>query len=115
MTGQYNDEPSFERWELGKYQERNHNMDIPVWNESGEVVAWVNDKGGVTRINGRLIAAAPELLKACEKAQQHLLRIYKNNYAERGLEPDLFDEGNEKIAYLHQVIARATGTDGKGE
>lgn len=46
--------------------------------------------------NARLIAAAPDLLEACTRAAEWLMR---------------FGAGPENVAWLHAAIAKATGTE----
>jgi hypothetical protein len=85
------------RWEYDP-TDRTSGAPEAIW-ESGQVIARVEDVGGPTRANGRLIAAAPELLEAC--------KAYLFASQEGGIShADYFEVARRKI---EAAIAKAEG------
>jgi hypothetical protein len=90
------------QWEFGDVDHCSYGHEQEIVDSDGDTVAWVQCYEG-DDTNARHIAAAPDLLEAC----QRLLDDFKLAITELGFEED------EKcaIAWAEEAIAKATGKD----
>ena len=77
-----------------------------VYGANDEYVAIASDDGGIGNAcvaNARLIAAAPDLLDACERVSGYLLAL-----------PQLDAQGHAMLRVMHAAIAKTQGLRPRG-
>lgn len=93
-------------WRIGTHKEASEagTTNLPVWGPDGQATCWVEDRGGETRDNARLIAAAPAMLAALVRMLDQAEGCWQHHYGEN-------PEGGpvpEHIAMARAAIASAS-------
>jgi len=91
MSSQHTTEP----WELDEHL---YASDGAIWGPDGMRICRVEDRGGTTKANALLIAAAPDLLAACERAHAYFERAHVGR-----------ESANTLQEALRAAIAKARG------